>query len=176
MKLWRVAAMAALVSTLIAPAVAFPLDERWTPVQGSATPADGPQTTLVRGEADTLMMTVHWNCGQASPCIVNGDQMWLNPVTTILIPEEGANTPAPYFMFQKVPTCSNSQGDALYVGTWFFGNGDVVMRQCFLPANSRYRARADALPPVRRVQPPPNLSELTTTARARARARAQPTP
>src|SRR5262245_28871096 len=117
MKLWRVAALVALVSTLTAaPAVAFPLDDRWTAVPGTANPADGPTTTLVRGEADTLLMTVHWNCGQPSPCIVTGDQFLLNPVNTMLIPPEGANTPAPYFMFQQnVPACTGPYGAQAYL-------------------------------------------------------------
>lgn len=179
MKLWRVAALAAFISGLtILSAHAWLIDRRWLPVAGSAVPAEGPLTTLVRGNIEDQTMIVHWNCGQASPCIVTGDQFSIDGWTALMVAPEGANTPAPYFMFGVRSECIPEFGERALMGFWMQSNGDIVMQQCFNLAESRYTMRPNR-PPVERVmraQLPSNIAELTATARARARARARTTP
>lgn len=175
----RLLAYAALFSLAFAAvtASAWPVDDRWSPIASSAVPADGPTTTLVRGDASQQTMIVRWNCGQASPCSYTGVQNNVDPITTIVIVPTDVGAPGRIFLFGRPQHCT-SYGDNAQVGVWLSSGGDPVVQQCFLPTESRFRARSDALPPVRmtRVQLPSNIAELTAAADARARAQARPTP
>lgn len=177
MQYGRLLAHAALFSLAFAAltASALPVVDRWSPIPNSAVPADGSTTTLVRGDASQLI--VRWNCGQPSSCSYTGVQNNIDPITTIVIVPTDIGAPGRIFLFGRPQHCA-SYGNNAQVGVWLSNSGDPVVQQCFLPTESRYRARADALPPVRmtRVQLPSNIAELTAAADARARAQARPTP
>lgn len=180
MKLWRIAAQVALISVFtVLSASAIMFNTRFTAIPDSALPADGPTTTLVRGNVEAQTMIVHFTCGQPSPCIVTGDQMSWEGFTAVMIAPEGANTPGPYFIFGYRPECAVVYGNEAYTGLWISEIGNqVVSQQCFVQAESRYTTRPNR-PPVRRIERaelPSNIAEMRATARARAQARARAAP
>lgn len=178
MKLWRVAAVAALISTftlLSASAVVVPVSGRWSPIPNSAVPSEGPVTTLVRG--DPPEMIVRWNCGQPSSCSYTGAQGMLNPVTVIMIVPSDIGAPGRIFYFGTHNNCAAYGADA-QIGVWLTSGGEAIVQQCFLPTQSRYTASRDRPPLVRvpRLQLPSNIGEMMAAADARERARRQRTP
>lgn len=174
----RLLAHAALFSIAFAAvtASAWPVTERWSPIPNSAVPAEGPLTTLVRGENGQTLI-VRWNCGQPSPCSYTGVQNNIDQLTTLVVVPVEVGAPGRYFLFGRPDHCT-SYGDDAQVGVWLTSGLDPVMQQCFHLTQTRYIRRSDALPPVRmaRVQAPPNLAEITAAADARHRAQARPTP
>src|SRR5262245_51579070 len=130
MKLWRVAAVAALVSALTAlSASAFMFNARFRAIPDSALPTDGPTTTLVRGNIPEQTMVVHFTCGQANPCIVTGQQVSWEGFTAVMIAPAGANTPGPYFIFGYRPECIAAYGDEAHTGLWISAVGGEVVSQ-----------------------------------------------
>ena len=180
MKLWRIAALAALVSAMtVLSASADLFIARFTDIPGTAVPTDGPTTTLVRGNIEDQTMIVHFTCGQPSTCIVTGDQFHYGAGNAIMVAPEGANTPAPLFVFGFNPVCASEYGVTAKTGVWMRTNGEVVSHQCFrVVTESRYTVRPNR-PPITRIERlelPSNIAEITATARARAQARARARP
>jgi hypothetical protein len=157
------AAISLVFITFCSGAEAQPLNGAWSGVVSSVNPPTGVVTRSVNANAAALQMTVRWQCGQPTLCVVTGPQTQLGTDIYLMTPPSGATTPARVFVLAAHPGCAATYGPTARIGAWTNGADAHVAVQCFTVAPPlNIRPRPD-LPPIRLgpINLPPELRNPT---------------